>query len=304
MRWTVLEASTKTMVRLLQKILGTGTATVGAAMGVITLTGLVQFIMGLICLKNARPAITSDRKGKVGAVLFGIGALASNICALKAFQLGGSVIVVTFITTLSMFFGALLDRFWFKHKFAPRQWVGLGVGMGAGYAMLNFPSLSEALTLPLWVWFAFGNMVSLVMNQWIVQTIKDIHPYAKNVWGGGSTCVFGAVLFFIAGGMGNLTLSATTFMAASVAIGVVTFFMWAFSLFAYKEGAYISLKKLVMNASYMAMTVVVGVVWFKEFLTLSHTVGFALYLAAIIMMDEKVYKTLWSLRQRRQTPAL
>jgi drug/metabolite transporter (DMT)-like permease len=197
-----------------------------------------------------------------------------------------------------------LDRFWFKHPYSARQWGGALVGILAGYTVLGFPSLSDVAQFPPWVWFAFGNMLSLVLNQWIAQMIKDIHPYAKNVWGGGSTCLLGVVVCIIAGGVGSLKISMTVFVTASVAIGMVTFFMWAFSLFAYKEGAYISLKKLVMNASYMAMTVALSVILFGESFTLYHGLGFGLYLVAIIMMDEKVYRTLRDLTSRKTQTVL
>ncbi|TSC84182.1 MAG: hypothetical protein G01um101417_338 [Parcubacteria group bacterium Gr01-1014_17] len=156
MKWTVLEAASKTVVRLLQKVLGDATTTLGGVSAVIFLTGFVQLVMGLFGLLSKRGEKTSDLKGKIGAVAFGLGAVWCNVCALFAFQYGGDVVVITFLTTLSMIPGAFLDRFWFKKRLLPRQWFGLGVGLLAGYVILGCPSLQEVRSFPLWVWLVLS----------------------------------------------------------------------------------------------------------------------------------------------------
>jgi multidrug transporter EmrE-like cation transporter len=83
-----------------------------------------------------------------------------------------------------------------------------------------------------------------------------------------------------------------------VAIGIATFFMWSFNLFAYQDGAYISLKKLVMNASYMFMIFLVGTVFFAETVTLTKILGFLLYVVAITLMDNKLFGTVSAIFHR------
>lgn len=289
MRWTVLEAAAKTAVRVLHKLLGSATTNVPGIMGVIAIDGAVRWIMGIYARSRLPERMTSDAGAKLGAVAFGCGALVCNISAMEAFQHGGPVITVTFIGTLSVIPGALLDRFWFKHALGMRGWVGVGIGVLAGYAILGFPSLSEVMRLPLWVWFAFGNTLGLAFNQFIVQCTKRIHPYEQNMWGGGALFIAACLVGAAGGGFSTIAVpSLPLYLAASAVIGVVTFFMWSFSLFAYKEGAFISLKKLVMNGSYLTMTAVLGVLLFGEEFALHHIVGFALYLAAVALMDDAV----------------
>lgn len=276
---------------MLQKMLGGTTSSMSGVMDIIAITSFVQLCLGLAGLWHLKGETTSDMKGKIGAILFGAGAIVCNICALAAFQLDGSVIVVTFISTLSIIPGAFIDRFRFNHHLNRRQWTGIGLGVIAGYAILGFPSLAEAMAFPLWIWLAFGNMAGLAVNQWIVQEIKEIHPYAQNVWGGGSMLISSLAILFFIGPLSIVTNSSATFIGASLAIGVITFFMWAFSLFAYKKGAFISLKKLIMNGSYLAMIVAVGIAFFGEQITFSHFAGFALYLTALIFVDQKTWET-------------
>ena len=294
MRWTVLEAATKTIVRILQKILGVAAQNFTAVIGVIALAGIAQWCIGALAARAQRAEkIASDAGSKWGAVAFGCGAVVCNISALMAFQFGGSVIVVTFISTLSVVPGALLDRFWFRHALVAREWLGLALGICAGYAILGFPSLSEAFQLPVWGWCAFGNTVGLAFNQFVVQCTKRIHPYAQNMWGGCATAVVALLIGLCGGGFWHLAVpSLTAYIAASLTIGAITFFMWSFSLFAYKEGAFISLKKLVMNGSYLTMTIIAGVLLFGESLAAHHFVGFVLYLGAIALMDSAAWNAL------------
>ncbi|OHA20238.1 MAG: hypothetical protein A2836_00910 [Candidatus Taylorbacteria bacterium RIFCSPHIGHO2_01_FULL_45_63] len=289
-RWTALEGGAKVVVRVLQKVLGDATTTLGGVMSVIVLMGSAQFLIGMVGLWRLRGVVTSDRRGKIGSILFGISSVFCNICALEAFQYGGSIIVITFITTLSIVPGAFLDCLWFGHKITKRQWCGISIGLYAGYAILGFPSFREAAKFPLWVWLAFGNMAGLVLNQWIVQSIKEIHPYAKNVWGGGATVALALLIMVFSPEWARFTIPLWLLSAVSLCSGAVTFFMWSFSLYAYKEGAFISLKKLLVNSMFLTMTVVVGIFFFGETFTTSHLVGFLLYLFALMLMDEKTWE--------------
>ena len=304
MRWTVLVATIKTVVRVLQKILGSATQNLPAITGIAAIGGAMQWGLGALARAWLSEKIKSDAGSKWGAVAFGCGALVCNISALAAFQYGGSVIVVTFISTLSIVPGALLDRFWFKHALGIREWLGLTIGILGGHAILGFPSLAEALRLPVWVWFAFGNTIGLAFNQFIVQTTKRIHPYAQNMWGGGTLAIAALLVGILGGGAWNIAVpSLSIYVGASVIVGIATFFMWSFSLFAYKEGAFISLKKLVMNGSYLTMTVALGVLLFGESIQANHFIGFALYLVALVLMDSVAWNALRALIVRKPVGA-
>jgi drug/metabolite transporter (DMT)-like permease len=294
-KWTLLEAGSKVVVRALQKVLGVASAGLPGIALVIGITGLTQACMATIALRRLAVPISSFANRR-GAVFFGLGAVASNLFVFGAFLNGGEVIVTTFIGTLSIIPGAFIDHFVFKHRLTFRHILGVVLGIVAGYLVLGAPSLKAFLAMPLWVWLSFGLAFSLAINQWITQSIKDIHPYEKNFWGGSATLVCAVVLMVCTGteSLSRISIHSYLFVVCAFGIGVVTFFMWAFNLFAYKDGAYISLKKLVMNASYMALVFVLGAVFFSERVTVMALMGFALYVTAIAVMDDKAWKVLRS----------
>ena len=66
--------------------------------------------------------------------------------------------------------------------------------------------------------------------------------------------------------------------------------MWSFNVLAYKGGAWIALKKLVMNASYLTMAMIAGIVLFGEDASVTKFAGVALYLVAFVLIDDKTWK--------------
>lgn len=294
-KWTLLEAFTKVLVRGTQKYIGAASSGLAAISLVIWVSGFVQFLVGWIMISKKGNSIPSPTGREiVGSVLFGLGAVIANYFAFLAFLKGGEVIVVTFIGTLSIIPGAFADRFMFGKKIGIQGINGIIIGIIAGWFVLDCPSLRTAAQFPLWVWLSFGLASALAFNQIVTQSIKDIHPYLKNYLGGLAVSficlpVFGLSLEFekIHSGVGF-----TPFLFGGAVIGLITFFMWAFNIFAYQDGAYISLKKLVMNASYMAMIFVIGIVFFHEEVTTTKLIGFSLYIVAIIFMDGKLLQTI------------
>lgn len=294
-KWTLFEAFTKVFVRGAQKYIGAASAGVAAISLVIWASGFVQFLVGWGMIQKEKKTIRRPTYFEImGALAFGFGAVAANYFAFVAFLEGGEVIVVTFIGTLSIIPGAFADRCIFKKRLGIQDVVGIIIGIAAGWFVLGCPSLSAAMRFPLWVWLSFGLALALAFNQAITQAIKDIHPYYKNYWGGLGVAMLGLPVFGFSLGFEKVRPDAglTPFLLGGVAIGVITFFMWAFNLFAYQDGAYISLKKLVMNASYMAMIFVCGVVLFHEDIAFLKLVGFGLYVAAITLMDGKLLATI------------
>ena len=76
----------------------------------------------------------------------------------------------------------------------------------------------------------------------------------------------------------------------SVVVGIIVVGMWCFNLISYKKGASIVLKKLVMSATYLITTMLMGVWCFSEKMTVGKKVGAVLYLAAFCLMDDGTWK--------------
>jgi drug/metabolite transporter (DMT)-like permease len=110
----------------------------------------------------------------------------------------------------------------------------------------------------------------------------------KNFWGGLTTVILGGV------GLWHFPVERypLNLTVVSLLIGMIVIFMWIFNLLAYKGGAYISLKKLVMNGSYLIMATMTGALFFGEAITIAKVVGIILFSAAFILMDKGTWEAL------------
>lgn len=295
MKWTFLEALTKTASKLLQKVIGLSGASFGHSALATAVVGLVQVIGGYIMVKKNGVAIANDsRKNIVGACLFGFFATLATVLSFFIFTLGGDIGVSTFIITLSIVPGALIDQFIFGHKLNGRKWLGVLTAIFAGYSILGWPPLREIVRLPAWVYLSFALTFSVAINQGITQSIRSINPFAKNFWGGLTTLVLSLLmlLFVKIDDQFLASMDISRLLLGSAAIGLIVIFMWSFNLFAYKDGAQIAIKKLVMNGSYLTTAMIFGVILFGEPLTTAKVVGVLFYLAGFSLMDDATWKVI------------
>lgn len=293
MRWTLLEAGTKTASKVLQKVVGNVSVTFAHTFLATLVIGLVQTITGLVVTRAKKIALWPDRESVIGACLFGLFAVLSTVMGFGAFYYGGDMGVNTFIITLSIVPGALIDWCFFGKRLVVREWVGVGVAVLAGYTILGWPSLQELTQLPLWVWLSVGTMFTVAINQGITQKVKKIDPFVKNFWGGLTTVVLCLTAIIVLGKGSTLTDfsgTAKKLWGVSAVIGVIVVGMWAFNLLSYKGGASIALKKLVMNGTYLTTAMVCGVLFFGEPVNLEKGAGVVLYLAAFVLMDKNTWE--------------
>lgn len=293
MKWTLCEAGTKTASKVLQKVVGNVSASLAHTFLATMIIGLVQIVAGLVMTRFQKVKLLGDRANIVGSCLFGCFAVVSTVLAFGAFYYGGDMGVNTFIITLSIIPGALIDRFFFNHKLNGREWSGVFVAILAGYAILGGPSLAEFTKLPLWVWLSFGTMCSVAINQGITQKVKKVDPFVKNFWGGLTTVILCLVALVVLGRVGiifDFSSSAPKLWAVSVVIGLIVVGMWAFNLLSYKGGAYIALKKLVMNGAYLITAMITGALFFSEKLTSDKLIGIVFYFAAFVLMDKGTWE--------------
>ena len=295
MKWTLCEAGTKTASKVLQKVVGNMCVSLAHTFLATIVIGLVQIIAGLVMTRLQKVKLFGDHANIIGSCLFGFFAVVSTVLAFGAFYYGGDMGVNTFIITLSIIPGALIDRFFFNHKLNGREWLGVGVAVLAGYAILGWPSLTEFTKLPFWVWLSFGTMMSVAINQGITQKVKKVDPFVKNFWGGLTTVILCLVALIILGKTGiilDFSGSAPELWLVSAIIGLIVVGMWAFNLLSYKGGAYIALKKLVMNGTYLITAMFCGAMFFGETLSPSKLLGIVFYFGAFVLMDKGTWEFL------------
>ncbi|MBI2024698.1 MAG: DMT family transporter [Candidatus Harrisonbacteria bacterium] len=298
MRWTFAEAGTKTVSKLLQKVVGNVSTTLAHTFFATLVIGLVQTISGLIVCRVGKKPIFRDGTGILGSCLFGFFAVVSSVLSFSVFLLGGEVGINTFIITLSIIPGALIDRFFFGKQLSGREWFGISVAIFAGYSVLGWPSPATAMKLPLWVWLSFGIAVSVAINQGITQKVKKVDPFFKNFWGGLTTIVLSLAAVTVLGSFNlfaDFSKPMRNLWLVSIVIGAIVVGMWSFNLLSYKGGASIALKKLVMNGAYLITAMLAGVWLFGESLTISKLVGIGLFVIAFALMD----RTTWGFITRK-----
>lgn len=297
MGWTLAEAGTKTGSKMLQKVIGNVSTSGSCAVFCSMIVGLIQTVAGFLVVKKQGKKMFPDRGSVMGAILFGLFATFSTIVPYTIFILGGDIGVNTFIITLSIVPGALIDRYIFSHKLSWRQWAGIGVAVFGGYSVLGWPSLTSFLKMPLWVWLSFAVMLANAINQWITQQVKRIDPFVKNFWGGLTNLVISFGVLVAIGSLSIITDFSPPLRKlwlVSVISGFIIIAMWSFNLLSYKGGASIALKKLVMNGAFLISSMLLGVWIFHEQFTAGKAIGSVLYFGAFALMDNGTWSYLSS----------
>lgn len=290
MKWTIFEGFTKTISRTLQKIVGKTTVSWEGTFLAAGIVGLVQVLVAFSIATKQKITLFKDISGIFGSVMFGILAFISTVLGFATFLYGGDIGISTFIITMGIIPGMLIDMIFFKYRSRIREWIGIIVALFAGWAILGFPH-DTSLEIPLWIWLACANSLTVAINQGVTQAVKKVEPMFKNFWGGLASFI-GAVCVLVFIGNSDYIFSSidmTEVWFVSILIGCITVAMWSFNLLSYKTGASIALKKLVMNATYLLSTLVLGYFFFNEAMTVGKIVAFPLFCIAFILMDKKAW---------------
>lgn len=294
MKWAVAEGSAKTASRVFQKYTGIVAKSFAGSILTLLVIGLIQMGGGLAGATVRGKHIVVERPQAFAAVMFGV--IASIMTVLGVFSFtypGADVGITTFIVTMSIIPGALIDWIFFKHPLNARQWLGVAVFLAAGYAMLNFPEFGMLAALPVWVWLTGGIALLGAVNEGIAQwqgqrKINPLDPFVNNFWIGGTTVICSTLALTIAGGWGlSVRLG---FWIGSAAIGCIVIGMISFKLLAYQSGGSIALKKLIMQATYLITATILGWVFYAEPLTGGKFVGMIGYVLAFILMDRGTWQ--------------
>ncbi len=291
-RWTLGEAFAKITSATLQKQIGLVSHTpVGVVLGNFVI-GFVQAILSFFYLLQKRRTPKESIKYILFSCLFGLLAFGSTMFSLSAYRFGGEVSVVVFIITLSIIPGAFVDIIFFKHRLVLRQWFGVVVGILGAYFVLGAPNLQELSGLPIWALLAFGTACTTAINQGFAQNIKDIDPVIKNFWGGLTTFALAICAFGIVGFPDVSSEGFWRIVWISVVIGFVVIGMWTCNVRAYRDGAHIAEKKLMLNGLYLTFAMIAGVLFYNESLTFGKLSGIPIFILASCLFDDNLWKSL------------
>jgi drug/metabolite transporter (DMT)-like permease len=260
---------------------------------VTALIGVFQTIAGLVGIfAGLGRTIRAEPQYILASVLFGIIASLMTILGVVSFTYpGADVGITTFLITLSIIPGGLIDWVFFGHRLAGRQWIGVLVFLLSGYAMLNFPSLDVLLRLPPWVWLTLGIAVLAAVNEGITQAAREMEAMAYNFWAGLTTVIFAGAWFMLADGWGAIpTFGAASFWFGAFAIAMIVVLMISFKIFAYRGGGSIALKKLVMQATYLIAATFAGWLAYHEPLTAGKIIGIAGFMVAFALADRGTWE--------------
>jgi len=287
MIWTIYEAVTRTAARSFLNIVGRVSSSLAEVALATTIIGFVQVTIGFIKARSLSKNLLTKKKEIVGACAFGVLAAIVTILGFRVYMLGGDLGVDTFITTLSIIPGLFLDWWIFKHPPEKRHWPALILALTAAYFILGRPSLGDVLLLPTWIGLSFISMFLIAGNQGISQAIKDIDPFVKNFWGGLTQVVTMLIFLPFVYNSESIGKNFLKIMLVAVCVGVINVCMWYFNQKSYNEGAYIALKKLVLNGTFLSLAVITGVLFFGNTLTLDKVLGILLFFVSFSIWDEK-----------------
>lgn len=290
MGWAVAEGGTKTVSRILQKFVGKVSGAVPGVLLATLVIGFVQMIGGFFGSPLVHRKSVRARAGQIaGSALFGVFATLATVLGVLSFTYpGADVGITTFIVTMSIIPGALIDRYCFGRSLEVRQLVGIAVFLGAGWAMLDFPNLVLLIALPPWVWLTAAIAVSNAISEGITQVLANvkIDPLVNNFWVGLTTVVLAAALLGTSGSWGAAGNLPPRFWVGSAVIGGIVVAMISFKLMAYRGGGSIALKKLIMQSTYLISATVLGWIVYAEPFTAGKVIGIIGYVVAFVLMDK------------------
>jgi len=110
---------------------------------------------------------------------------------------------------------------------------------------------------------------------------------AKNFWGGLTIFLAAGTVLLIIGPQQMQSPEFFRLTKVAVMIGALSVFLWTFNLWAYQGGAFIALKKLVVNGNYIFMGTVGGALFFRERVTVNQLIRFTLYCMAFLLADRE-----------------
>lgn len=297
MYWPLAEGGTKTTSRLLQKFLGLTGKSLASTFFVTIVIGLIQMAGGYV-LSGGWPRLRQVQFRQAAmSILFGIVASVMTVISFLTFTYeGADVGVTTFLVTLSIIPGAIVDWLVFGNRLRLHQWFGVAAFLAAGYAILDFPPLGLLASLPVWVWLSLANALLAVLAEAIVQARKEMDPFAFNFWVGLTTTLFCAVWIMAAGWRDVFVVLPPRFWIASVAISAVVLVMIYCMVSGYKAGGNIAMKKFIMYGAFLITSTALGILLYREPASVGKAVGVLGFFIAFAFMDRGAWELVRGIR--------
>lgn len=293
-RFAVGEGLTKAASSSLQKMISLAGGTLGTSFLATLIIGAVQMTGGLALALARKHSIFPGWRLVGASSLFGVVAVIMTMAGFIAYtyeeaQMG----VVTFIAVSSIVPGAFADWFFFGTRMVFRQWIGIAVFLGAGWAILGFPGAEILFAFPPWILIAGLIPLFATVNEILTRGIglsPISSPFVNNFWIGLTTIALCVVGLYIMGFSDALARTGNRFIFGSIAVGGIVLVMITFKLLAYKAGGTIAAKKLIMFSTYLTVAVVAGVLFYDEPLTFGKVLGIVGFALSFLLISEDAWK--------------
>ncbi len=209
--------------------------------------GFVEVLVAGFVAKKQNHQFWPNTPAVLRAVAFGLVAIWLTVVPIYAIAQGSGTALFGFMTALSVLPGAVFDRYTFGDRMRCVHWVGILLFLVSAYAILDFPSLSAFLTLPLWVLLAYTFPLAAALNEVLARfaSVKGISPTVNTFWVGATQLVVCTVLILV--GIGGALPEVT--QGAFVTMLVLGFLIWLGHIvkqLAYADNQMIVVKKIIM----------------------------------------------------------
>ena len=294
--YTVAEGLTKTASAIFQKVAGVAMNSGSLAMIYSLGIGVLQIIAGIIGMRvkagnENRAEVSFEFRQILWPVAFGFFASLANISGPLAFMHDADLTARTLIVLCSIIPGTFIGMAFFGERYDFWQWLGIGVFLFAVWAILNFPRWDiSSGEVPIWVWITLVPLFTNAINEGLTKKAAvKLDIWSNSFWIGVSTVIWSQIFLFVWWiWAGEVSLNiGKAFVWATLITGVIVIFMISFKFLAYKSDAWIALKKILMNGTYLVTAAVVGFLFFDEALTFGKFVGIGAFLLALLLSDKK-----------------
>lgn len=294
MRFAVGEGLTKAASAPLEKMISLAGGTLGTAFLATLIIGAVQMTGGLALALARKHTIFPGWRLVGASSLFGVVAVIMTMAGFIAYTYEEAQVgVVTFIAVSSIVPGAFADWLFFGTRMVFRQWIGIAVFLGAGWAILGFPGVEILFAFPPWILIAGLIPLFATVNEILTRGIglsPISSPFVNNFWIGLTTIILCATGLYIAGFADSIARAENRFIFGSVAVGGIVLGMITFKLLAYKAGGTIAAKKLIMMSTYLTLAVISGVLFYAEPFTVGKVLGIVGFSLSFLLISEDTWK--------------
>jgi drug/metabolite transporter (DMT)-like permease len=296
--WTLGESATKIVSSVLQKLAGIAIANPATALIYSGIIGVVQVGIGLSLRK--KNSVFADARNIMLSILCGIGASIANVLGPVAFMYNADLAGRTFIVTMSVIPGMFLGQIFFNQVLSARQYLGIAVFIFGAWAILGGPDVyTLIMSPPTWVWLTVIVALMNALNESFRNAMtKDYSSMVNNFWLGATVAIvsLGGYLFLALSPLGGALFGGMSgkFILYSLLTGLVVVVMVTMSLKAYQGGAYIALKKVLMNSTHLVGAAIVGSFFFGESLTAYKWLGMFMFALAVFLIDNAAWNAIFT----------